>query len=1030
MDITRYTIEKDRVFWVVFAILIFSGISAYFTLPKNEDPGFIVRVAFVQTMLPGASPERVEQLITDKLEKEIQQMPEIKNITSESLAGVSLVYAEMKAEYSNMRPIWDKLRRKVNDAKSSLPKDVQGPFVNDEYGDVFGTVVAITGDGFNYRQLKQVADEVRNELLLLTSVAKVEIVGDQSERIFLEYDNARLTELSISPSQLQNILRQKNIIRSGGSFETNFEKIIFEPTGNFNTIDDIANTIINVPNSDSVIKLSDLVTVRRGFVEPQEMIMRSSGENSLALAISLKEGGNIIELGKEVSAVIEQVQNAYPIGIDFEFLSFQADVVEKKINEFLGNVWQAIAIVVLVMLAFLGIRTGLVVASLIPSAMIITLFVMQQTSIGIDQMSLASLIIALGMLVDNAIVMSESIMVRGEKGEDLKTAALSSVKELRIPLLVSSLTTSAAFLPIYLAESSVGEYTAPLFKVISITLLVSWLLALTLIPLLCVLFMRIKSKQKNDGDKFNSGTYLIYRQALLALVKRPFISILGVILIFYVSLQGFAFIENVFFPGNDKPVMTVEIETPEGSPIGRTIEITDEVENFIINNLKVNDSRERGFVNWGTYIGEGPPRFTLSAPSHSRAANYSMILGNITDVEIATQELFPKLETFIRERFPDVTPTIDFLPLGTAGGAPVAIRLMGRDQKELFKLVEQVKRKLASLGGTKNIIDDWGTRSKKIVPYIDNAKAQLAGITNEEVAASMETYLTGLETTNFREADRLIPILLRSERSTDATLDFSLLANMSVYSQATGKSVPLSQVADMKLEWQASKILRRDRLKTVTVESYLEPGFNAMKTAEMMKSWLEQEQSKWPFGYKWELGGEYESSGEANSSIADKLGIAGLVVLLLLVGQFNSIRKTSIVLCTIPLSLIGVIIGLVITDQSLGFMTFLGIISLAGIVINNAIVLLDRIKIENEELGKTIAEAVLFACQQRLRPILLTSATTVGGMIPLWLGGGPMWESMAVAIIFGILFATMLTLCVVPVLYTIFYRVNYTEVKN
>lgn len=1024
MDITRYTIEKNRVFWVVFLILIFSGISAYFTLPKNEDPGFIVRVAFIQTSLPGASPERVEQLITDKLEKKLQEMPEIKNITSQSLTGVSLVYAEMKAEYSDMRPIWEKLRRKVEDAKSSLPEGVKGPFVNDEFGDVFGTVIAITGDGFNYRQLKQVADEVRNELLLLSNVAKVEIVGAQEERVYLEYENARLSELKISPAQLQNILRQKNIIRSGGFFSTPFEKIIFEPTGNFNSVKDIANTIITIPKSSNVIKLSDFLTIRRGFVEPQEMLMRSSGEKSLALAISLKDGGNIIDLGEEVKRLVNQSQGVYPIGIDFEFLSFQADVVDKKITEFLGNVWQAIAIVVLVMLAFLGIRTGLVVASLIPSAMIITLFIMQQLDIGIDQMSLASLIIALGMLVDNAIVMSESIMVRAERGENLKDAALESVKELRIPLLVSSLTTSAAFLPIFLAESSVGEYTAPLFKVITITLLTSWLLALTLIPLLCVSFMRIKKRAADNTESYDSQAYTLYRAGLLSLVKRPVMTLASVVLCFYVVLQGTSYIENIFFPANDKPIVTIEVKTPEGSPIERTIEITNQLEQFIIDELKVDSGRTRGFVNWGTYIGEGPPRFTLSAPSHARAANYSMILGNTTDVDIATSEIFPKVESFIKQRFPDATPTIDFLPLGTAGGAPIAIRLMGRDQKQLFKLVEQVKQKLSTLPGPKNITDDWGARSKKVVLDIDNTKAQLAGIANDEVAAAMETYLTGLQTTNYREGNKLIPILLRSERGTNDQIDFSLLGNIGVYFQATGQNVPLSQVAEMRLEWQASKILRRDRLKTVTVESYLEPGFNAMDVSLEMKGWLEK-QTAWPYGYKWELGGEYESSAEAQGSIADKLGVAGLIILLLLVGQFNSLRKTTIVLLTIPLSLIGVIIGLVITDQALGFMTFLGIISLAGIVINNAIVLLDRIKIENEENRKSLSEAILLASQQRLRPILLTTATTMGGMIPLWLGGGPMWESMAVAIIFGILFATILTLCVVPVLYTLFYRVKF-----
>ena len=363
--------------------------------------------------------------------------------------------------------------------------------------------------------------------------------------------------------------------------------------------------------------------------------------------------------------------------------------------------------------------------------------------------------------------------------------------------------------------------------------------------------------------------------------------------------------------------------------------------------------------------------------------------------------------------------------MGTGGGAPVKIRVMGRDKDKLFELVEEVKNELATLPGTKNIVDDWGPRSKKIVVNVDNARAQLAGVSNDDVATAMQTYLTGIDTTNYRENDQLIPIVLRSERGDNNTVDLSMISNVSVYSQANGRSVPLSQVADLELQWQAAKILRRDRLKTVTVSSYLDPGFNAMETSLAMKAWLEEQQQDWPFGYKWELGGEIEDSGEAQGSIFAKLGISGLIILLLLISQFNSVRKTAIVLLTIPLSLIGVVIGLIITGQPMGFMTMLGIISLAGIVINNAIVLLDRIRIENEEEGKPLTEAILFACQQRLRPILLTTATTIGGMVPLWLGGGPLWESMAVAVIFGILFATLLTLGVVPVLYTLFYRVKF-----
>lgn len=1023
MDITRFAIEKNRVFSVIFIIVMLAGINAYFTLPKNEDPGFIVRTAFIQTRLPGASPSRVEQLITDKLEKEIQQMPEVKHVRSESKVGLSLIYVDLKAEHKHLRPIWDKLRRKVEDARRSLPREAIGPFVNDEFGDIFGTIIAITGDGFDYRQMRHVANEVRNELLLLPNVAKVQLVGVQEERIYLEYNNAKLIEFGISPSALQRILAQKNIIRSGGDFSTAYETVIIEPTGNFSSLEDIRNTIINLPGARDVVRLSDIVTVSRGFVDPAEMIMRNTGENAIALGVSLKDGGNIIDLGEDLKRVISHVKTVYPVGIDFEFLSFQADVVDRKITEFLGNVWQAILIVLLVMLAALGLRTGFIVAALIPSAMIISLFVMQTLSIGIDQMSLASLIIALGMLVDNAIVMSESIMVRAEQGIDKKTAAIESAQELKVPLLISSLTTSAAFLPIFLAESQVGEYTAPLFKVVTITLLISWVLALTLIPLLCTLFLRVKPS--NVEAMFTGTYYRLYEKVLLKMLKHPLLACLGLLAIFYLALRGFGFIENVFFPENDKPIGTIEIELPDGSPISRTITVVQAVEDFMKKNLKAKSPDERGLLSWGTYIGEGPPRFVLSAPTQPRSPNYAMILANLSDVSFAKERLFPEVEAFIIENFPDVTPTLDYIPLGTGGGAPVAVRIMGKDESKLFEIVEAVKQQLNQISGTKNVVDDWGARSKKLRMEIDNTAAQLAGVTNEDIAGAMQTYLRGLETTHFRENDQLIPIVLRAERPQTASTDFSILSNIGVFSAARNQSTPLSQVATMKLDWQAAKILRRDRLKTITVSAYLAPGYNSFDVAMKLKDWLDKEKNNWPFGYRYELGGDIEGSAEAQESIFVKLPLAGLAVLLLLIWQFNSLRKTAIVLLTIPLSLIGVSFGLVVTDLPFGFMTMLGVISLAGIVINNAIVLLDRIKIENEENGLGIEAAVTFACRQRLRPILLTTATTIGGMLPLALAGGPLWQSMAVAIIFGILFATLLTLGAAPLFYRLFYRLKY-----
>ncbi len=1022
MDITKFAIEKNRITTTVLAIIALAGIGTYLTMPRAEDPGFIVRTAEVQTFFPGASPERVELLVTDKLEKVIQQMPELRVVRSESSTGFSVIYAEINKDLKNMRPVWDKLRRKVADARSQLPETIVGPIVNDEYGDVFGIQYTLTGDGFEPRQLREVAKQMRNQLLLLPDVAKVELYGLQEERIYVEYDNARLSNFGLSPVQLGLLLEAQNIILPGGDINLEYEKIVLEPSGNFTTLEDIRRAIITLPGSDAIVRLEDLVTIERGYAEPM-VAMHANGEPALGIAISLREGGSILELGRQVSETFDRARQIYPIGIEFEKLLDQDRVVDTKIQSFVGNLYQAIGIVAGVMLVFLGLRTGLIVSSLIPMTMVMTLFVMSLFDIGLDQMSLASLIIALGMLVDNAIVMSESVLVQMERGKLVKDAAIDSAKELKIPLLTSSLTTAAAFLPIALAESETGEYTATLFYVVTITLLSSWVMALTLIPMLCVAFLKVKKKTDTDeGGEFDSRMYSIYRTLLTGFLKRPLISLGGVVAVFFVSLQGFNYIPSIFFPPNDRPTFTIELETPIGSPIYRTKDVVEGVERYLREEQLAHNG-EQGVLNWGAYIGSGAPKFNLSYNPKALQKNYAIIVANATDTNVVTERLVPGIEQFITNNYPDVKPTIKPLPLGDEAWPPVSVRISGGDTDVLFRIADDIKAKLREVRGTKQITDDWGPRSKKVIFDIDEARARMAGVSNQDIAISMQTYLTGLQTTTFRERDELIQVMLRSKRQ--QRQDYTRIGNLGVYSQLTGDSVPLSQVAEPRMVWEAAKIKRRDRQRTVAVESLLEPGVTPFEINNALQPWLEEQAESWPFGYSWEFGGEWETSGIAQESIAAKLPIGALIIVLLLIGQFNSFRRGGIILMTIPLALIGVVLGLLVTGQAFGFMSMLGVISLAGIVINNAIVLIDRFKIEIEENGLPPNRAIIEACQQRLRPILLTTLTTVGGMIPLWMGGGPLWESMAVTIIFGIIFATALTLGVVPLLYSLFFRVSF-----
>lgn len=1024
MNITRFAIDNNRITCVTLVVIILAGVGAYNNMPRNEDPGFIIRTALVKTIFPGASPERVEQLVTDKLEKVIQEIPELDAVRSESKTGVSIIWVDIKEKYKNIRPIWDNLRRKVEKATPDLPEGIRGPYVNDEFGDVFGILITIIGDGYEYRELKDVADDMRDEFLRLDDVAKVDITGAQDERIFVEYNNARLSELGISPSQLQQMLQATNIIIPGGDITTTEEKIVLEPSGNFESFEEIQRAVINIPGTKEMIYLEDVVTITRGYIDPPTTKMRATGEPALGLAISMREGGNMVSLGDQVNEVLKRAEGQFPIGIELDTIQFQPGAVKKKIDDFAGNLIQAVIIVGGVMLLTLGLRTGLVVTSLIPMAIVMNFMVMSFFGIGIDQMSLAALIIALGLLVDNAIVMSESTIVRMAAGMPAMDAAVNSANELKIPLLTSSLTTAAAFLPIYLAESNAGEYTAPIFQVVTITLLCSWLLSLTMVPLLCVHFLKVKVDP--EGESFHSPFHVRYRNVLLMLVRHPWFSMAGVLGVFFISLIGFTYIPNIFFPPNDRPTFTAEIELPTGTPIEKTEKVVKEIERFILDNLQVNADRETGVTNWGSYIGQGAPRFILPYSPEQSRPEYAHMVINATSRELI-DSLIQELEAFCVNHFPDIKATIRPLDMGPPAWPPIEVRISGKDIDVLFDLVDQVKAKIRSIPGTKLIDDDWGARSKKIIVDINQPRALRAGVTSQDIAISLQTFLTGLETTEYREDDKLIPVILRSVGA--QRQDIGKLESINVYSQATGRSVPLRQVADLDIVWQPAKIMRRDRLQTVTVEAGLIPGLTATEVNSQLEPWLEEQEKNWGFGYFWELGGEAEKSGKSQKSIGAKLPVAGLLIVLLLVGQFNSVRRPLIILLTIPLGIIGVVAGLLIARSYFGFMTLLGVIALSGIVINNAIVLLDRIQIEIEENGLEPARAVIESAQKRLRPIILTTVTTVGGLLPLWFGGGPMWEPMAISIIFGLVFATVLTLGVVPVLYTLFFRVNFKEFR-
>lgn len=1019
-DITKLAIEKKKITFTIMFLIVVLGLQGYSRLPKAEDPGFTVRKARIITYFPGASPDRVEKLITDKLEKAVQEMPELEYVKSESRVGFSMITVKMWDRYKDMRPLWDTLRRKVNKVSYVLPQGVVGPFVNDEYGDVFGTFIAVTGDAYSFRELKNVAEEVRDELLYIDEVAKVDIYGAQDERIFIEYKDSKIAELGISSLFIKKYLEGRNIVTPGGAVATEKERIIVEPSGNFESLEDLKNTVVNIPGGKEVVYLKDIATVYRSYIDPPKNIMKFNGKASLALALSLRDGGDISKLGDEVKALIEKIKYRYPIGINFEFIVLESDEVSNRVGTFVNNLFQSVVIVMVIMFVSLGFRTGMVVASLIPMTILLTFFIMSAFNIGIDQTSLASLIIALGMLVDNAIVVSELIFTEVSKGKKPKQAAIEAANEVRTSLFTSSLTTSIAFLPIFLAKSMAGEYTASIFKVVTIALLSSWVLSLTMIPMVCVLFLKVKN-MKRTTDK---GIYRWYRKELYNRLKRPWkqLGIFGAI--FFVAMSGFHFVPKAFFPPSERGLFTIKYEFPVGTKIEHTAEVIRQVEAFLDDQLVASrDTRDEGILNWTTFIGGVTPRYVLNKSPIQLSQEEAFMLFNTTSAD-TIPELMHAIEGYVLSRFPEVRVISEHTKYGPPVAAPVAVRVSGSDQDKIFAFVEEIKEKLKTVNGTKNIRDDWGANTKKIIALVDQPRALRAGVTSSDVAISLQTMLSGFDTTQYREEDDVIPITLRAESSDRENLDY--LETINVYSQHTNISVPLKQVADLQLQWEPSNIRRRNRHRTVTVMADIEEGYNPQKLANSLQPWLEEQKKSWGNGYFYEFGGEKETSENSSKSIIEQIPLAGLIILLLLVSQFNSFRQALIIIMTIPMGIIGVVIGLLLTGTSMGFMTFLGIVSLSGIVINDAIVLIERINLERKR-GLSSQEAILEASQTRMRPILLTTYTTVGGMLPLWLGGGALFKPMAIAIIFGLIFATLLTLLFVPVLYTLLYRISFQD---
>ncbi|MEM9829719.1 MAG: efflux RND transporter permease subunit [Bacteroidota bacterium] len=1025
MNLAKFSIEKTTIVLAILLTVILTGISSYNNLARDSMPSFTVRIASVVTAFPGASPQRVEQLVTDKIEKKAQELPELDEVTSTSRTGLSIVKVALKDEVptKDMQAVWDRLRRKLNKIEG-LPEGVVPSLDEEGIGEVYGIVVGLTSDGYSYEEMKTYADDIKDDFIKLPDAAKVELMGEQEERVFIEFDNTKLKEYGLSAIILQQLISSTNIINPGGQVNIEDERIILEPTGNFNAVEDIKDMLIPTAGGQQLVKLRDITNIYKDYIDPPSQIVKVNGQDAISIHVNLKDNENIVALGEDVDVVIKDWKRILPAGLELARVTSQDDYIQFKIDNFVDNVFQSVAIVLLVMLIFLGIRTGIVIASLIPIVIITTIMVMGFLDVGLNQVTLAALIMALGMMVDNAIVVAETILVKIDKGINKKQAAIEAFSELWTPLLISTLTTSAAFLAFYLSPTVMGDIVGPIFVVITIALLSSWLVALSIITLFCYLFLKVSpdGKQKLSlVDRIINTLKKYYKNLILRSLGSRYL-VLGVIFSgFFVSMLLFGNIPFIFFPDSDRNLITMDVNLPQGTKIEATEKLVQQIEQYMRDSLLVPDPSQKGILNWTSYIGEGPEPYDLGYNRDEPNSNYAHIVMRTTSFR-ENNAMINKLDRFAFFNFPNADIKVFPLAAGEAG-EPIEIKISGDNPDELSTIAERVKLKLSTVPGTKNVKDDWGPKSKKFLVDIDQSRAQKAGVTSQDISASLLTVLDGFQTGSYREEDKSIPIVMRSDSDQQQTL--ASLETMNIFAQNSGRSVPLLQVASIIPDWQYAKIQREDLERTVNVSCDLREGANASEITGQMSTWIEGDSQNWLPGYSYTFGGDAERAADSMGSVIGYLPVSGFIIVLLLIIQFNSVKKMTIVLLTIPLAVIGVVIGLLSFREAFGFMPFLGVISLAGIIINNAIVLVDRIEIE--EGIRTRQDAVVAACLQRFRPILLATFTTVFGMIPLYLSGGDLWEGMAVCIMVGLLFGTIITLLFIPCMYSILFGISYRD---
>jgi len=1014
-NLSEWALKHEQMVVFLIIVLTVGGVLSFFNLGRAEDPAFTFKVMVVRTLWPGATAQEVERELTERIEKKLQETPWVDVLRSASKPGESLVFVMLK-DYTPKAEVpesWRQVRKKLDDIRHTLPAGVQGPFPNDEFGDVQINIFALTGDGFDLAQLHRQADRIALELRRIKDVKRVELIGVQDEKIFVDVAPDRLASLGISPLQVADALQKQNTVSPAGFIETNSDRIRMRVSGAFDSVERVRNTDLLVNGQH--FRLGDIAKVSRSLVDPPSPQMRVGGQPAIGLGVVMDKGGNVIQLGENLRREMQRIEAELPLGVDVHVVADQPAVVAGSISLFQSSLGEAILIVLAVSFLSLGMRTGLVVALSIPLVLAITFFAMKVLGIDLQRISLGALIIALGLLVDDAIIAVEMMVVKMEQGWDRFKAATFAYTSTAFPMLTGTLITAAAFTPVGFSKSAASEYTISIFQVVTIALITSWIVAVVFTPYIGFKLLDAKAliakAQKHSEDIYDTPFYRRFRKVLEWCLRNRWKVILATVLIFVLSMVAFGkFVQKQFFPSASRLELMVDVWLPQGASLKATTNEVKRIEQLL--------KGDAGVDYYSSYIGNGAPRFFLSLDQQLFADNFGQFVIVTKNLE-AREDIKRRLEEkFAGPEFADIRVRVVRLENGPPIGYPVQFRVMGDDLVKLRDISNEVATLMRGDQSLQNVSFDWNEKVKSVRVEVDQDRARQLGTSSQEVAQALQGWLSGIALTQYREDDRLIDVVWRGSYNDVRSLD--RLPDLDI-PLSGGRHVPLTQVAKLVPVLEEGIIWRRNRLPTMIVRADMADATQPATSSERLNKQLDAVRAKLPTGFRIEMGGSIEESAKGSTAIAAVMPLMLVGVITLLMIQLQSISRTVMVLLTAPLGLIGVAMALLLFQVPFGFVANLGFIALAGMIMRNSVILVDQIR-QDEEAGKPQWEAIIGSTIRRFRPIVLTAAAAILAMIPLT--RQVFWGPMAVSIMGGLVVATLLTCIFLPALYAAWYRVK------